>query len=102
MVVMLLRASGATSRPKKMKRESMANALGSASILCSLAVWVEAILHFVPGFPRYDPPFIRWAATLGVAIILAIVAATRGRRLWLLASLWPLATLLLLDYIVGT
>jgi len=40
----------------------------------------------------------RWYLTLGIAIVLGIIAAKRGSRWWMLVSVWPLATLLLFEY----
>lgn len=75
---------------------------GYSSLLCSLAVWIEATVQFELRVPSYIPPLSRWVGTLALSIVLAIVEAVRGPRLWALVALWPLGTLLLLGYIVGS
>ncbi len=81
---------------------ALAAAFGYASLLCCLCVWIEAVVQFELRPPRYEAPLRRWVATLVLSIIFAGAAAIRGQRGWALALLWPIGTLLLLSYIVGS
>jgi hypothetical protein len=78
-------------------RKQWANGFGIASMVCSLSFWVLLAFSYLPGFPRgLDLPLKYWALIWLIAIILAVLAATKGSGRWLLAALLPLATFLLL------
>lgn len=85
-----------------MDKISFATGLGYSSLLCSSLVWIEAVAQAVLSGSIYEPSLRRWMVTLVLSIVLAIAAAVRGPRRWALVALWPIGTLLLLDYIVGS
>jgi hypothetical protein len=80
----------------------VASAFGYSSMLCSLAVWIEALVEVELSRPVYEPPLRRWVTTLFVSIVLSVAASVFGARRWALAVLLPVGTLLLLDYIIVT
>ena len=70
------------------------NVFGWASIVCSLVPWV-LFISFIAGWPSFDLTFNQTMLLFVAGIALALIAAAKGSRWWVLAALFPLASIFL-------
>lgn len=84
-----------------MNSKSIANLFGYASIVCSLLFWVGLCLDLlIPAFRRLDLSLNSFAVIWLVAVVLAFTAAALGSRRWALAALLPVATFLVVMFLI--
>jgi len=84
-----------------MTLESSSNFFAFASLICSGAFWLGAVLSLFPGAPGINVSGAHWLDILGVGAGLALVAGVLNfeRKLWIFALILALLTLLLAFYV---
>jgi hypothetical protein len=94
-----------------MIQRKIANALGYASIFCSLAFWIWIALFLFTPLNRSDAwlelgagsdAFVLWTTMWIAGLLLALIAAVVGSRRWAFVSVLPLLSFALAALVAST